>query len=135
MYWINYKPRHGFSRHFTQPTISTMSGREAVQPWQPRVDIHEEADRFVLHMDIPGVDAKSVEVEMHEGVLSIRGERRLPVAEASSSHLSERKGGSFARRFRLPESADAEQVRARSEHGVLEVVIPKSSPRRIAVTH
>jgi HSP20 family protein len=105
--------------------------------WVPRVDIKEEADRFVIFADLPGVDPQQVEVLMDKGILSIKGERSGNAAEQSERFSRiERHYGSFHRRFALPDTADAEGITATGHNGVLEVVIPKrpeTTPRRIQV--
>jgi HSP20 family protein len=105
--------------------------------WVPRVDIKEEADRFVILADLPGVDPQHVEVLMDKGILSIKGERSSDAVEQSERFSRiERRYGSFHRRFALPDTADAEGISATGHNGVLEVVIPKrpeSTPRRIQV--
>lgn len=105
--------------------------------WLPTVDLKEEADRFVLSADVPGVDPKDIEITMENGVLSIRGERKLEQEDKGEGYLrTERLYGTFHRRFTLPGNADAENVTAKSNNGVLEVVIPKRQealPRRISV--
>ena len=105
--------------------------------WVPRVDIKEEAQRFVILADLPGVDPQHVEVLMDKGILSIKGERSSDVVEQSERFSRiERRYGSFHRRFALPDTADAEGIVATGHNGVLEVVIPKraeSTPRRIQV--
>lgn len=105
--------------------------------WVPRVDIREEADRFLILADLPGIDPAEVEVLMDKGILSIKGERKQE-ADASSNRFSriERRYGSFHRRFALPDTADAEGITAHGRNGVLEIAIPKraeASPRRIQV--
>jgi HSP20 family protein len=105
--------------------------------WVPRVDIKEEADRFVILADLPGVDPEHVEVLMDKGILSIKGERSSEAVEQSERFSRiERRYGSFHRRFALPDTADAEGISATGHNGVLEVIIPKrpeSTPRRIQV--
>jgi HSP20 family protein len=107
--------------------------------WTPRVDIQEEGKRFVILADIPGVEPKDIEINMDKGILSIKGERKSDVsAENGKTTRVERSYGSFYRRFALPDSADAEGIRANGKHGVLEVSIPKkpeTTPRRIEVAH
>ena len=105
--------------------------------WTPRVDIREDAERFLILADLPGVDPKSIEVNMDKGVLSISGERKTEDA-TGDGHYSriERKQGAFVRRFTLPDSANPEGIVATGKHGVLEVSIPKrpeTTPRRIEV--
>jgi HSP20 family protein len=110
-----------------------------VNNWLPAVDIREEKDRFCLSLDLPGVEPKAIQVSMENGVLEISGERKLAQTdEASRYHTQERVQGAFKRRFKLPESADEAEISAKSENGVLEIVIKKRSeqvPRRITITH
>ncbi|TAL87502.1 MAG: Hsp20/alpha crystallin family protein [Rhodanobacter sp.] len=105
--------------------------------WVPRVDIKEEADRFVLYADIPGVDPQQIEVQMDKGMLTIKGERRED-AHVKGDNFSriERRHGRFHRRFALPDSANPEGISASGHNGVLEITIPKrpeTTPRRIQV--
>ncbi len=106
--------------------------------WVPAVDIKEEAERFVISADVPGVDPADIEVTMENGVLTIRGERKFESREDGEKGYRrvERLHGTFYRRFSLPDTADAEKITARGTHGVLEVVIPKQpavQPKRISV--
>ena len=73
----------------------------------PRVDIHEEADRFVVLADVPGVDPKDIEITAENGVLTVRGERRVEKRATGERFYErvERVAGSFLRRFTLPERA------------------------------
>ena len=107
--------------------------------WIPSVDINEFEDRFQLFVDVPGVDPKDVEITLETGVLTITGER-FPVAEKSDESVirrrAERGSGRFYRRFILPETVDADKVKATDRHGVLEISIPKQAkamPKRIKV--
>ena len=106
--------------------------------WTPAVDIEEKDDRFVIRADVPGVDPKNIEVTMDKGILTVKGERSLDSSEENQAGYRrvERVYGSFYRRFSLPDTADAEGISAASNHGVLEVVIPKKAavqPKRIQV--
>lgn len=105
--------------------------------WVPRVDIKEEADRFVIFADLPGVDPAGIEVQMDKGILSIKGERKTEsLTETDRYSRVERAHGVFYRRFALPDSANPDGVTASGRHGVLEITIPKrpeTTPRRIQV--
>jgi HSP20 family protein len=105
--------------------------------WLPPVDIHEEANQFVLHVDLPGVDPKAVEITTEHGVLSIRGRREETQRESREGYRRiERVTGEFQRRFSLPESADVQSIKAKVVNGVLEVAIPKQAqvqPHKITV--
>lgn len=105
--------------------------------WRPAVDIKEEADRFVIIADLPGVDPKDIEITMDNGVLSIKGERQSEVRDEKEGYKRvERVSGTFYRRFSLPDTADAERIEATGKDGVLEVSLPKHEkvqPRKIEV--
>jgi len=113
------------------------NGNVVTSDWAPAVDIKEEAGQFLIKADIPGVDPKDIEVHMENGVLSIKGERETENKEEREGYKRiERSCGSFYRRFTLPETADADKISARSNHGVLEITIPKHDkvqPRKITV--
>ena len=114
----------------------------ATAQWVPAVDVAEYADRFELLIDLPGVDPNSVEITLDNGVLSVAGARQNEKSATASQESPqqqrfERQQGRFYRRFILPDTADAENVRASGRHGVLEISIakhPKAKPRRIAVS-
>jgi len=119
--------------------FGSTNGEQSVADWVPAVDIVEETERFVLRADVPGVDPKDIDVSMDNGVLSISGERHNE-SESQEEGVKriERFTGRFYRRFTLPDTADPEQISARSEKGILEVSIPKRpevQARRIAVEH
>ena len=98
----------------------------AVTDWVPAVDIIEEQERFVLRADVPGVDPADIEVSMDAGVLSIAGQRaRESQSEDAGLQRMERVSGRFFRRFSLPDTADAENIKANCRNGILEVSIPK----------
>ena len=114
----------------------------ATADWIPAVDIHEYQDRFELLVDLPGVNPKEVEITLDNGVLSLSGERRDKThangrgGDGPEQQRSERRLGRFHRRFILPDTVDAEKVKATGNDGVLEISIakqPKAQPRRISV--
>jgi HSP20 family protein len=107
--------------------------------WTPAVDVKEEENRFLILADIPGVDPKDIEVHMEKGMLTIEGKRESETRDEKEGYKRvERVYGSFTRRFSLPDTADADNIKAESKHGVLEIIIPKRAaeqPRRIKVQH
>ena len=109
----------------------------SVSHYSPAVDVREEAERFVITADVPGVDPSAIDVTMENGVLSISGERaRGDDGDGAAAGRAERPFGTFYRRFTLPETADEERIEARTSLGVLEVSIPKKQavqPKKIKV--
>jgi len=141
---VRYEPWLGvrqlqddINRLFSSWSTSDSSGVTA--DWTPNVDINEFEDKFQLYVDVPGVDPKNVEITLENSVLTISGERFVQAEKADENIVrrrTERGTGRFYRRFILPESVDAEKVKASDRHGVLEIVIPKQAkamPRRIKV--
>lgn len=95
--------------------------------WAPSVDIEEEEDKYLIKADLPGVDKQDIEVKLENGVLSIRGEKRVQTesGKGTKRHRTERFHGSFARSFSLPDAVKADQVEASYRDGVLSLSIPK----------
>jgi HSP20 family protein len=120
-------------RLFTAPqTTAADSGA-----WLPPVDIHEQDNQFLVHVDLPGVDPKAVEITSEQGVLTIRGRREESLRDARDGYRRiERVTGEFQRRFSLPDSADVQNIKAKAVNGVLQVSIPKLAqvqPQRVTV--
>ena len=109
----------------------------ATADWIPAVDIQEFGDRFRLYVDLPGVNPDSVELTLDNGVLTLGGEReKIAHEDAPVRERRERGFGRFHRQFILPETVDADGVKATDRNGVLVVEIPKQAkaqPRRIKV--
>jgi HSP20 family protein len=129
-------------RELYNPELTRLSNDDAsvaTANWAPSVDISENDKAFTLLADIPGVDPKDIDISMEKGVLTIKGERSSEnVEEGENYRRVERQSGQFYRRFNLPDSADADKIVAKSEHGVLKITIPKQDvaiSRRIEVQH
>ncbi|XP_024528439.1 16.9 kDa class I heat shock protein 3-like [Selaginella moellendorffii] len=103
-----------------------------------RVDWLETPEAHIFKADLPGVSREEVKISMEDGrTLQISGERKKHESDESDKwHRVERSHGSFLRKFRLPESANVEAIKATVEHGVLTVTIPKipkPQPRTIQI--
>jgi len=109
--------------------------REAT--WSPAVDIHEEAERFVVRADLPGVKPADIEITADKGVLSLRGTRNFEQRNDEGRYSRvERVSGKFVRSFTLPQNVQEDAIKASFKDGVLELIIPKVAkiePRRIEV--
>ncbi|KAJ4794345.1 hypothetical protein LUZ62_045591 [Rhynchospora pubera] len=97
-----------------------------------RIDWKETPEAHVFKADLPGVKKEEVKVEVEEGnVLKISGERSKEKEEKNDKwHRVERSSGQFMRRFRLPENAKVDQVKAALENGVLTVTVPKEEVKK-----
>ena len=100
-----------------------------------RVDWKETPEAHVFEADIPGLKKEEVKVQIEDDrVLQISGERNLEKEDKNDTwHRVERSSGNFMRRFRLPENAKVEQVKASMENGVLTVTVPKEEVKKADV--
>jgi HSP20 family protein len=103
----------------------------------PAVDATVGENDIVITIDLPGLTAEDVEIELLKGELYVRGERTRPQpAEGTQWAHSERTFGSFERRIGLPEGVDPDAITASMDNGVLSLIIPKPEaikPRTIAI--
>ena len=105
--------------------------------WTPACDVFEDADEVVIRAALAGVDPKDVDIRFENGVLTLKGERRIEKEEKKENyHRIERAYGQFQRSFSLPTSVDSEKIAANYEAGVLTVEMPKreeNKPKRVQV--
>ncbi len=106
------------------------SGRRALQPLQgefaPAVDVKETADQIVVKAEVPGIDAKDINISVTGDVLTIKGEKKSEREEKDENyHVVERSYGSFSRSLVLPAAADLDKIEAKYDKGVLTVTCPK----------
>ncbi|XP_057441856.1 18.2 kDa class I heat shock protein-like [Lotus japonicus] len=108
------------------------SARETTAIANTRVDWKETPEAHVFSVDLPGLKKEEVKVEVEDGkVLQISGERSKEQEQKDDKwHRIERSSGKFMRRFRLPENAKMEQVKAAMENGVLTVTVPKEEEKK-----
>ncbi|KAI4306774.1 hypothetical protein L6164_030022 [Bauhinia variegata] len=97
-----------------------------------RIDWKETPEAHVFKADLPGLKKEEVKVEIEEGhVLQISGKRSREKEEKNETwHRVERSSGRFLRRFRPPENAKVEQIKASMENGVLTVTVPKEEIKK-----
>ena len=107
--------------------------------WAPSADVSETEGEYLIKAEIPEVRKEDLSVTVQDGVLILSGERQQEKRDDSARmHRVERRFGSFARRFALPEDADDQGIRAESRDGVVTIHIPKQKiaqpePRQIQV--
>lgn len=98
--------------------------------WAPAVDIKETDQAFTVEAELPGMSKDDVKVTVHDGVLTIKGERRQEEeTEDKKMHRIERFYGSFMRRFTLPDNVDENSVKANFKDGLLTLTINKAEPK------
>jgi HSP20 family protein len=100
----------------------------ALGDWMPKVDVSETKDSVVVKAEIPGMEAKDIQVSLQENVLTITGEKKQEKEEKDERyHRVERTYGSFTRSMRLPAGVEAGKVNAAFKNGVLTVTLPKNA--------
>ncbi len=111
------------NRFFTRSPLAETWGEE----WLPSMDITESAANIVVQAELPGLEAKDLDISLTEDVLTIKGEKKKEgETKDEHHHYSERYYGAFQRSFRLPASVQADKIEARFEKGVLKITLPKS---------
>ena len=121
-----------------QDSLSRLFSEPASRPWSPPVDIFETENELVLKADLPEVDPKNVGVQLENGTLTLKGERKFEEQKNGERgfHRIERSYGSFVRAFSLPDTVDGEKVKADYRNGVLTITLPKkevAKPKSISV--
>lgn len=105
--------------------------------WAPAVDIYETEAELILKADLPDVLEKEIDIRVENNTLTIRGDRKFEKQLADENYLRlERAYGSFSRSFSLPNTVNADAIRAEYRNGVLTVRMPKreeSRPKQIHV--
>ena len=105
--------------------------RYATHEWLPSIDLKETKDKVVVKAELPGLEAKDVELTLTEDVLTIRGEKKEEKEEKDEHRFFvERYYGAFERRIKLPAPVKIEAINAAFERGVLTVTLPKSEEAR-----
>ena len=120
-----------------QDSISRLFSEPTSRPWSPAVDIYESENELVFKADIPDIDPKEVGIQLENGTLTLKGERKFEQEKTTKGfHRIERGYGAFTRAFSLPDTVDAEKVKADYKSGVLTVTVPKkevAKPKTINV--
>ena len=128
--------RDRMRRLFQEPfgrTLPDLMGAELAQTvgWVPSVEVSESDAEFTIVAELPGMQAKDVQVDYDDGTLTIRGERKEQRDEKDRRyHLWERSYGTFLRTFTLPVPIDEEKIRAEHKDGLLELHLPKLAGTR-----
>ena len=121
------------NRHFRQQLPGASRSEEALTASQfaPPVDVYEDDSKLSIKMDVPGIEAKDLNIHIDGNLLTITGERKFESEEKKENFRRvEREYGSFSRSFTLPASADADNISANFENGTLRIDIAKRADSR-----
>ena len=141
---VRYEPFRGLStlhdqvnRLFNDTLFRGQGEDSAITTWAPAVDIYETPNELVVKADLPDVDEKDIDIRIENNLLTIHGERKFEKNVSEDNYLRvERTYGSFNRSFSLPNTVNADGIKAEYKNGVLTVNLPKreeSKPRQVKV--
>jgi HSP20 family protein len=122
-------------RELDRLTDDALGGRQ--RPAVVPIDAYRDGERFVVRVDLPGVDPASIDLTIEKNVLTLRAERPFAGSEGQEWVLAERPHGTFTRQLFLGDTLDASAMTARYDQGVLALEIPvaeRAKPRKIEVT-
>jgi len=118
-----------FDDFFTRSPFSRSYGAEE---WMPAVDISETGKEIIVNAEIPGMDAKDIDISINGRLLTIKGERKQEQEEKGENyHRIERRYGSFSRSLELPVDVNADKVKATYKEGVLKLNLPKAKEQSV----
>jgi len=124
-------------RLFQDSINRLFSDQNTARPWAPPVDIFETDNELVLKADLPDVKMQDIDIQIENGTLTLKGERKFEKDEKNKGfHRIERSYGSFVRYFTLPETVNTENVQAEYQNGVLVITLPKkevAKPKTVKV--
>ena len=129
--------RDEIDRLFELPLTEVARTSRLFSGWTPALDLYEEKDNLVVKVELPGMKREDIEVSLHEGSLSISGERKSEETHQDADvHRTERFFGRFQRTVALPTPVAADKVKAQYKDGILTITLPKTEeakPKRIDV--
>ena len=105
--------------------------------WSPALDLYQNSDNVVAIIELPGMRREEIEISLHDGMLTISGERKREASKSEKSERTERYIGKFRRSITLPTRVDANKVSAAYRDGTLTVTLPKAEeakPKQIPVS-
>ena len=137
MVWGDSLPEMRFFDDRFDRLIERAFGRERQTPWMPAMDVYETEDKLVVTVELPGLRAEDVEVQVEDSTLTVNGKREFS-SEVNEEHYHriERRYGAFSRAVTLPPQVDPGRVDARFEDGVLTIEVAKAEkakPKKIQV--
>jgi HSP20 family protein len=130
--------RDEIDRLFDVPLFELARTPGLFSGWTPALDVHEDNDNFTVTVELPGMKKEDIDVSLHDGSLSISGERKSETKrEDVEVYRAERFFGRFQRTVTLPAAVAADKVKAQYKNGILTVTLPKTEaakPKQIDVS-
>ena len=129
--------REELDRLFASPLSESTRTSPLWSGWTPALDVYEDKDNVYVKAEVPGMKKEEIEISLHEGTLTLSGERKEAQPEEGTVAIrTERFAGRFSRSVSLPASVDPDKVKASYRDGILTVLLPKAEgarPKQIQV--
>ncbi len=123
---------------FDLPTTGNLARQaQLFSGWTPALDLYQNNDNVVAVVELPGMRKEDIDISLHDGMLTIAGERQSSSSEGENAERTERFSGKFRRSITLPTRVDAGKVSASYKDGILTVTLPKAEeakPKKVEVT-
>jgi HSP20 family protein len=124
--WDPFREFNTLNERFANFPVRNWEAPLSTMAWNPAVDIFENDNEIVIKAELPGMNAKDIEVKLENNILMLKGERRFEKeTKEENYHRVEREYGAFSRTFSLPAAINGEKVNAEYKDGILKVVLPK----------
>ena len=134
--WSNL--RDELNSFFDMPSWSTFDRTSQLfTGWSPALDLYESGDHLVAVVELPGMRKQDIDISLHDGTLTISGERKRESNNGETARRTERYVGTFRRSIALPTRVDPSKVTATYQDGILKVTLPKAEeakPKQIQVS-
>ena len=128
MYYMTYPHRRAHRMHHLMELAKRQS--EASDHLSVSVDVHETDEAYFISAMLPGVESEDLDVQVHDRMLTLKGEVKIGQDDDIEYLLRERSSGHFQRELRLPEPVDPENIKAKLHNGVLTIEAAKSEEAR-----
>ena len=129
--------RDEIDRLFETPLAELARGSRLLSGWTPAVDLYEDKENVYVKAELPGMKKEEIEVTLHEGTLSVSGERKVEnQVKNAELYRAERFFGRFQRTVTLPSAVATDKVKAQYLDGILTITLPKTEaakPKQIDV--
>ena len=121
---------------FDLPLLNGFNRHDLFSGWSPALDLYQNNDNIVAVLELPGMRKEDIELSLHDGTLTISGERKSSSSNGEQAERTERYVGTFRRSISLPARVDSNKVSAAYRDGILTVTLPKAEeakPKHIEV--
>jgi HSP20 family protein len=123
---------------FELPSMGNLARQtQLFSGWSPALDLYQNSDNVIAVIELPGMRKEDIDISLHDGLLTIAGERQSSSGEGENAERTERFSGKFRRSITLPTRVDAAKVSATYKDGVLTVTLPKAEeakPKKVEVS-